>query len=143
MLKLHPSAWTAAQKSSKCSLLQRPALIATILMLAAVLSSCNNEKYPKYSLETIQFVPDSLKTEYRKFITETVRAASQHMVGGDYEDVDETILQAENTADRVFSVKVIGLKKELYENDWSALSIKPQDFTVEEKQIFDSLSNRR
>ena len=63
--------------------------------------------------------------------------------GGDYEDVDETISQAEITADRVFSIKVIGLKKELYENDWTALLIKPSDFNAYEKLIFDSLSNSR
>lgn len=120
------------------------AQIAAILLLAVVfLSSCNSEKYPKYSLETIEYVPDSLKSEQRKFITETVRAASQHMTGGDYEDVDETIQQAERTSGNIFSVKVIGLKKELYENEWSPLKIKPQDFTSEEKRIFDSLSNYR
>lgn len=137
------SVGTTAQKSSKSPLLFRPATLAAILMLAAVLSSCNNEKYPKYSLQTIEYVPDSLKVEHRKFITETVRAASQQMTGGDYEDVDETISQAEITADRVFSIKVIGLKKELYENDWTALLIKPSDFNAYEKLIFDSLSNSR
>lgn len=137
------SARTAAKTTFKSSLLFRPATLAAILMLAAVLSSCNNEKYPKYSLETIEYVPDSLKAEHRKFITETVRAASQQMTGGDYEDVDETISQAEITADRVFSIKVIGLKKELYENDWTALKIKPSDFNAYEKRIFDSLSNSR
>ena len=120
------------------------AVLAAILLLAVVfLSSCNSEKYPKYSLATIDYVPDSLKAEHRKFITETVRAASQHMTGGDYEDVDETIQQAHTTANNIFSVKVIGLKKELYENEWDALRIKPQDFTAEEKRIFDSLSNYR
>lgn len=37
------SARTAAQQSSKCSLLLRPAALAAILLLAAVFSSCNNE----------------------------------------------------------------------------------------------------
>ena len=143
MQNLHSSARTASKTTFKSSLLFRPATLAAILMLAAVLSSCNNEKYPKYSLETIEYVPDSLKVEHRKFITETVRAASQQMTGGDYEDVDETISQAEITADRVFSIKVIGLKKELYENDWTALKIKPSAFNAYEKRIFDSLSNSR
>ena len=113
------------------------------LLAVVFLSSCNSDKYPKYSLETIDYVPDSLKVEHRKFITETVRAASQHMTGGDYEDVDETIQQAERTADNIFSVKVIGMKKELYKDQWDALRIKPQNFTPEEKRIFDSLSNYR
>lgn len=89
------------------------------LMLVAVLfslTSCGEEKYPKYSLITIEFIPDSLKAEHRKFITETVRAASNQMTGGDYEDVDETIIQAERTADNIFSSSVVGLRKEIDEN---------------------------
>lgn len=40
MLNRNSSARTAAQKSSKCSSLFRPATLAAILMLAAVFSSC-------------------------------------------------------------------------------------------------------
>ena len=41
------SAGTAAQQSSKCSLLFRQAALAAILLLAAVVSSCNKgEKQP-------------------------------------------------------------------------------------------------
>ena len=123
--------------------LHSSAVLAAILLLAAVMSSCNNEKYPKYSLTTIQYIPDSLKAEHRKFITETVRAASQHMTGGDYEDVDETIIQAERTADNVFSVSVIGLGKQIDDNYWNNLKLLPSQFTPYEKRVFDSLFNSR
>jgi hypothetical protein len=123
--------------------LHSSSVLAAILLLAAVMSSCNNEKYPKYSLITIQYVPDSLKAEHRKFITETVRAASQHMTGGDYEDVDETIKQAERTADNVFSVSVIGLEKQIDDNYWNNLKLLPNQFTPYEKRAFDSLINSR
>lgn len=123
--------------------LHSSAVLAAILLLAAVMSSCNNEKYPKYSLTTIRYVPDSLKSEHRKFITETVRAASQHMTGGDYEDVDETIIQAEITADNVFSVSIIGLEKQIDDNYWNSLKLKPEQFTPYEKMVFDSLVNSR
>ena len=114
------------------------------LMLVAVLFSlvsCNEDKYPKYSLTTIEFVPDSLKAEHRKFITETVRAASNQMTGGDYEDVDETIIQAERTADNIFSSTVVGLRKEIDENYWNSLELKPNELNVYEKKILDSLVN--
>ena len=114
------------------------------LMLVAVLFSlvsCNEDKYPKYSLTTIEFVPDSLKAEHRKFITETVRAASNQMTGGDYEDVDETIIQAERTADNIFSSTVVGLRKEIDENHWNSLELKPNELNVYEKKILDSLVN--
>lgn len=123
--------------------LHSSAVLAAILLLAAVMSSCNNEKYPKYSLTTIRYVPDSLKSEHRKFITETVRAASQHMTGGDYEDVNETIIQAERTADNVFSVSIIGLEKQIDDNYWNSLKLKPEQFTPYEKMVFDSLVNSR
>lgn len=62
-----------------------------VVLATVILGSCSQQdNYPKYRLTTIQYVPDSLKSEYSKFITETVRAASQQMNGGDYEDVDET-----------------------------------------------------
>ena len=114
------------------------------LMLVAVLFSlvsCNEDKYPKYSLTTIEFVPDSLKAEHRKFITETVRAASNQMTGGDYEDVDETIIQAERTADNIFSLTVVGLRKEIDENYRNSLELKPNELNVYEKKFLDSLVN--
>ena len=117
--------------------------LAYVLLVAVLfsLTSCNDEKYPKYSLTTIEFIPDSLKVEHRKFITETVRAASNQMTGGDYEDVDETIIQAERTADNIFSSSVIGLRKEIDENYWNSLELKPNELNVYEKKILDSLVN--
>lgn len=126
-------------KSSKKSVI----ISLSILFFAAFLSSCENEKYPKYRLTTIFYIPDSLKSEHRKFITETVRAASQHMTGGDYENVDETIKQVEKTADDVFCVKVIGLEKTIDENYWTALKLKPDELTDYEKRVLDSLVNLR
>jgi hypothetical protein len=48
MLNRNPSACTAAQQSTKCLLLFRPAQFLAILMLAAVfLSSCNEPQQPQ------------------------------------------------------------------------------------------------
>lgn len=116
--------------------------LAYVLLVAVLFSSCKNEvKYPIYSLTTIEYVPDSLKVEHRKFITETVRAASNQMTGGDYEDVDETIIQAERTADNIFSSNIIGLRKKIDDNYWNDLELKPNELNVYEKKVFDSLVN--
>lgn len=113
-------------------------------ILVTVLASCKKEeiKYPVYSLESKDIVPDSLKKEYRAFITETVRAANQHLYAGDYEDIDETIIQAERTADNSFSVKVLCLRKQIDENYWNDIIITPSEFTQKEKIIFKNLQNK-
>lgn len=112
-----------------------------LVILSILLSSCGEEKYPKYSLISIEFIPDSLKSEHRKFIVETISAASYHMNGGDYEDVDETIAQAERTANKIFRSKIIGLRKQINENYWDDLKLKPIELNEFEKKILDSLIN--
>lgn len=109
-----------------------------ILLLPIFLTSCGEEKddYPRYSLTKINKVPDSLKTEYRLWITETIGAASQHMFGGDYEDVDMTIIQAERTATKLFSVQIIGLNKEIDDRYYNDVKILPEHFTKKEQNIF-------
>ena len=117
--------------------------LAKLMLVAVVfsLTSCIEEKYPKYSLTTIEFVPDSLKAEHRKFITETIRAASNQMTGGDYENVDETIIQAERTANNIFSSRIIGLRKKIDENYCNDLILKPNELNIYEKKTLDSLVN--
>ena len=118
-----------------------------ILLASVFLISCSYEKevYPRYSLYTVNEIPDSLKLEYRTWITETIRSASQNMTGGDYENVDETIRQAKYTADDIFGTKVIGLRKEIDDNYYNDLKLTPKQLTIEENKVLDSLriSNAR
>lgn len=65
-----------------------------------------------------------------------VRAASEHMTGGDYEDVDETIEQAEVTSVNLFSENRFGLRIEFQEN---FIYVHPSELTPNQKQIVDSL----
>ena len=112
-----------------------------ILLASVFLTSCTQkEVYPKYSLYTINKISDSLKVDYRTWITETIRSASQNMTGGDYENVDETIRQAKETADEIFGTKVIGLRKEIDDNYWNDLKLKPSELSDKELIILDSLS---
>jgi hypothetical protein len=93
-------------------------------------------------LSTDEYVPDSLKIVHREWIKETVRAASQNMSGGDYEDADETIEQAKITADELFAKRVIVLKKELNRRG-ACLYLFPNELSEKEKQIFDNLLNKK
>ncbi len=107
------------------------------ILLAYALVSCGSEvKYPQYSLEKIEYIPDSLKIEHREWIKETIRAASQHMTGGDYEDVDVTIRQTKATADELFQVSVVGLNKQINDRYWDDVEIKPIDMNDTETTIF-------
>jgi len=114
------------------------------VLACVLLSSCSEKQdYPIYSIKTVEYIPDSLKAEHSKWITETIRAASQHMTGGDYEDVDATIRQAKWTADELFELKVIGLRKQINENYWDDLELAPKNMSKKELMILDSLINAR
>lgn len=119
--------------------------VSYLLILIILFSSCYKSKseYPKYSLTTISEVPDSLKSQQREWIKETIRAASQHMIGGDYEDVDETIDQAKRTSDQLFYIDYLSLRKEVDENVYRDIIIKPKDMNTYEKKVFDSLINKK
>lgn len=115
-----------------------------LIIFGFLLSSCgqvpdSNSVYPKYSLDKIEYIPDSLKDEHREWIKETIRAASQYMTGGDYENVNVTIKQAKWTADELFSVEVIGLRKQINSNSFDDLKLAPSELSEKETKIIDSL----
>ena len=118
-------------------------LVLLCISIIAMMYSCTYiSPYPRYTLKTQTHIPDSLKPQYRTWITETVRAASQHMTGGDYEDADETIQQAEITAKRLFGVDVVGLRLELDEDWWHDINLLPNQLTPKGTRILDSLRRR-
>ena len=119
-------------------------LLATLFLITIfTLTSCkDHEEYPYYSITTVDYIPDSLKTKHRTWITETIRAASQNMTGGDYEDIDDTIRESKETANEIFSTKTMALKKEINDNYWEDIIITPKDFSDYEEKVFDSLKNK-
>ncbi len=110
-----------------------------LLLFVIVLISCSKEQYPKYGLCRVKYVPDSLKEKQRQFITETVRAATYNLSTSDYEDVDETIQQAENTSEDVFAIEVIGLRVHYDDDIFNREDIAPEHMTEQEKAIFNKL----
>ena len=113
-----------------------------LFLIILGLGSCTvDEPYPQYDLYKVKFVPDSLKLEHRQYVLDLIKSASYNMTGGDYESVDETIIQANETADDIFSVSVIGLRKRL-NFDYSVNQyLRPSELSSEELLILDSLKN--
>jgi hypothetical protein len=110
-----------------------------LIIITILFYSCQEEKYPKYELTTMMYVPDSLKVQYADYIKELVRASNQHLSAGDYEHIDRTIKQAENIANNLFAVKTIGLQKCIDDNYWNCFELKKNELNEKEIKIFDSL----
>jgi len=117
--------------------------LLSIVALPFLTYSCENNKpeYPKYELSSTIAVPDSLKPQYREWVKETVRAASQQMTGGDYEDADETIKQAEETGLNIFGKAQPCLQ--VFVAQYNYYKVNLSEMNEKEKQIFDSLYNSK
>lgn len=93
-----------------------------------------------YGISIITIVPDSLQVKYAEWIKETVRAASQNMTGGDYEDADDTIEQAQVSGLKVFGVEKICLRVHI--NEYEYMYIAEDKLNTEQKIIFQKLINK-
>jgi hypothetical protein len=88
---------------------------------------------------TVRYIPEDMKEAHHLWIIDAVKAASEHMTGGNYSDVDQTIIQAKWTADELFEKQVIGLKKHVNDQTTDDIELRPQDMTLAERQIFYNL----
>jgi hypothetical protein len=112
------------------------------VLAAGVLSSCKDEKYPKYSLSTKEVIPEEAREKYTEFIIRTVSAASHRMTTCDYEDPEDLVRQAEQTAFNLYSKEIQVLKLQSCKNCMSGY-IEPSNFSEYQKQVFDSFQNNR
>ncbi len=111
-----------------------------IISMAFISSTCEKgERYPHYQLSSKDIIPDSNKQKAAEFIVKTVSAASLHMAAGDYEDPEDVIEQAEETASNLYSVKIKGLNMLVGGNSYWEF-IPPDQFSPEQKIIFDKLN---
>src|SRR6185369_7954199 len=85
-------------------------------------------------------IPDSLKGEAAKWVTETVRACDQHLSGGDIEDQEEVINTASKRADKFYERerRVDGLEIKEGEHDYYVF-IEEGYLTYDQRLIYDSL----
>lgn len=123
-------------------------LAIAILFLVSLLlaASCNTGKtkdkpeYPMYQIGYTNEVPDSLKDDMARFIVELTRASNQHLAAGDFEEVEDVIEQAEETAENIYERKVPVLHvKNSYADGWNCK--REYTLTPQEKEIFKKLIN--
>lgn len=86
-------------------------------------------------------VPDSNKTNYAEHVQKTIAAASFHMTTADYEDPEDLVEEARNSANQLFSVTYYELKCDGYGCD--RFRVPFDQMTSEESKIYDSLLNVR
>ena len=111
-------------------------LILSFLLLVFSLISCEEKQEIHYRYKTIKVVPDSLKEKQQLFVVETVKAASFHMTGGDYEDPEDVIQQAKTTFEDIHGIPVEGLVKDF-------VFIKYNDLDSFERALFHKIKNNR
>lgn len=122
--------------------------VALIAIIVCTLVSCSEadrqsrEVYPKYSYTTKKEIPDSLRDDMAKWITETVSAASLHMSGGDYEDPEDLIEKTTEAAESLFERDVEGLHV-LNNKDSYWVFIPYDKLTENQKVIFNDVKNGR
>jgi hypothetical protein len=77
MLHINSSVGTAAQKSSKCSLIQRPAIILAMLLLCAVFSGCTDSFGDNYKYDWV------VKTTYTNGDIDTLNCSYNSFKGNE------------------------------------------------------------
>ena len=87
-------------------------------------------------------LPDSSRKDMAKWITETVKSASQQMTGGDYEDPEDLIEQCEETGLRLFQVRVEGLNIRKKSNGYFEF-VPKYELTQKQLLIFNDLKNKQ
>jgi len=78
------------------------------------LQSCESRQNERVNYNTVEYavrdhIPDSLLAKRDLWITETIKAASNRMTGGDYEDPEDLIEEVGELADKNFQRKSEGL----------------------------------
>jgi hypothetical protein len=118
--------------------------IIFLAFTAILIIGCGqNTSHPEsnYRYAHGEIVPDSLRDDMAKFVTETMRASDQHLTTSDYEDVDDVVEQVTHTAREIYSTSVEGLEYD-DPNDNSGVwyrFIPYSQLTDKQKIIFDSL----
>ncbi len=118
--------------------MKRVILLHIIFVFTVINCSCD-KKYPCYEYALQKEIPDSSQKARREYIVKLVSAASYHMSGGDYEDPEDLLNEAENLSYRVYSVEVEGLVLKRSKDDWSPLFIPFYKLNQQQRVYFDSL----
>lgn len=113
------------------------------IMLNLLLTGCHEVKKQKYIYDKQDIVPDSNKVKLATWIKETMSSTSSQMTTSDYEDPEDVIVQLEETGNKLFSVKVEGLKILRFENGYEVYTFFPYyELSDEETKIFKDLKQK-
>jgi len=118
-----------------------------IMIVIIISSSCRGEmeevnKYPKYSLTTVDYVYDSLRDQFVNDVERLVRASNQHLNAGDYENVWVTLrVVKHDILLPLYGVRIRALKIS-YENWEDIILIHPKDLTEKQIIIFNDLIHK-
>ena len=115
--------------------------LSILILPPMTIVGCRNNPEPfPYRYAHGDQVPDSLRDDMAKFITETMRACDQHLTTSDYEDVDDVVSEVRETAFKIYTVTVDGLEWNNPNDDHNWYSFIPYNqLTDKQKIIFDSL----
>lgn len=111
-----------------------------ILIFTVVLVSCesNDHQGPTYYYDTEIIVPDSLKEKHAKYVKELISASNFHMTGGDYEDPEDVIEEAERVANNLYGKQVEGLSMVL-PSSYTRKFIPEHQLSPDLKHMLDSM----
>jgi len=116
-------------------------IILLSIITISIITGCNDDNKFPYRYAHREQVPDSLRGDMARFITETVRAADQHLTTSDYEDVDDVVEEVTYSANKVYSIPVAGLEyndpDDQYTDSWAFIPYN--QLSGNQKAIFDSL----
>lgn len=127
---------------TKLKFITKAAFALSALLTAVFFAGCSNEKFPQCRYAINDYVPDSSKAALAEWVKGTVSAASYHMSGGDYEDPEDVIEQAERTGRDLFEVKIEGLEYRQCDQCYWEFIARP-DLNERQQKLCDSLKNCR
>lgn len=112
--------------------------LLSILAIAVLAVSCHRAapvKYPIYKLAYAEEIPDSALEKYRSFVKDLTQSASYHLTGGDIEDQEDVIHEAERVARRTYQVMMPHLVIHKNSGDSNGTRISIEDCSPEQKAL--------
>lgn len=113
--------------------------------MLSLLVSCkqaNLPKYTNYSIDTEEIILSENKEKATIFIENLVSKSNFHMTGGDYEDPEDVINQAQQTALEMYGTKVLGLSVDINDDGFSDKFIPTTEFSKKDSIIYNYLKSR-
>jgi len=88
-----------------------------------------------------QVVPDSMKAQMAKWITETVAAGTSNLSTSDYEDPEDLVEEVSDQAEKIFAVNTKFVYLSFIPKDGQMYnSVLCEDLTPSQKRVFDFLN---